>query len=463
MPKSERKIFTNQSLSMKKIKAIGYDMDYTLIHYHTELWEELAYNTIVEYLKKHHMSMPKTKFDPELVIRGLIIDRKYGNILKVCQYGQVKLAYHGTSALSPKRIGQLYSKEIVHLSTDRFVFLNTLFSGSIGCLYTQLVDAHDHGQLASYDYDTLYELLDEATAYTHLESHLKSEIIKNPSKYVFKDDDMILTLKEQIACGKKLFLVTNSDWDYTQSIMSHVFDPYLDGESWESLFNVIVVGARKPAFFSSSQETFCVDRETSLLKPVGRKLPSGQVYYRCNAQEVESLLKVSGNDIIYVGDHMYTDINVSKRVFGWRTCLIIRELEKEINTIIINKESIKRLISMRRERHTIDKIMSRLEMDQITQKESFEKDQAEHLASLKKQYKKIDAQIIEEEKKYNQLSNKTWGLLMRSGQQKSHLARQVERYADIYTSRVSNFHFYSPSCHFDYISRPLPHDTNITR
>ncbi|CAK9250209.1 unnamed protein product [Sphagnum jensenii] len=35
------------------------------------------------------------------------------------------------------------------------------------------------------------------------------------------------------------------------------------------------------------------------------------------------------------------------------------------------------------------------------------------------------------------ISNHTWGLLMRTGNDKSHLRYQLERYADIYTSRVS--------------------------
>ena len=49
---------------------------------------------------------------------------------------------------------------------------------------------------------------------------------------------------------------------------------------------------------------------------------------------------------------------------------------------------------------------------------------------------------------------------MRAGNDKSHLARQVERYADIYLSRVSNFLYHTP---FFYMRSPrgtLPHDTD---
>ena len=95
-----RNIFINQSLDMRTIKAIGYDMDYTLIHYHTLLWEEEAYHTLLQHLHDQHTKTPDLKFNPDLVIRGLILDIELGNILKVCQYGQVKFAAHGTTKLS---------------------------------------------------------------------------------------------------------------------------------------------------------------------------------------------------------------------------------------------------------------------------------------------------------------------------------------------------------------------------
>lgn len=36
-PPPERGIFCNRTLNMRSIRAIGYDMDYTLIHYHSEV------------------------------------------------------------------------------------------------------------------------------------------------------------------------------------------------------------------------------------------------------------------------------------------------------------------------------------------------------------------------------------------------------------------------------------------
>jgi len=51
-----------------------------------------------------------------------------------------------------------------------------------------------------------------------------------------------------------------------------------------------------------------------------------------------------------------------------------------------------------------------------------------------------------------------WGAMMRCDNDKSHLAFQVERYADIYTSRVSNFLYATPYACFQAPRSRLPHD-----
>tara|TARA_Y200000002_G_scaffold382750_1_gene401108 strand:- start:3002 stop:4120 length:1119 start_codon:yes stop_codon:yes gene_type:complete len=372
----------------------------------------------------------------------------------------VKFAAPGTRKLSRKETQSVYGKEVVNLTNPRYIFLNTLFSGSMGCLYSQLVDAHDTGELGgSFNYHSLFLIIQEAMRYTHLESKLKSTIMHDPEKYIDLDPLTVQALQEQKACGKKLFLATNSGWDYTQKIMSFAFDPYLSGKSWESLFDVVIVNAQKPKFFSSEQDAFLVTKKSDLLKPVSTKLEAGNIYYKANASMVEKLLDASGEEVIYVGDHMYTDINISKRIFGWRTCLIVREIEQEVTTLLSKKEQIRRLVSLRRERQHIDREISRIELQMLLQAQTSNED----LAKLHQLYSEINEQVIRHENKFNELNNKRWGLVMRAGQQKSHIARQIERYADIYTSRVTNFHFTSPNCHFDYISRPMPHDFNIIK
>ena len=82
----------------------------------------------------------------------------------------------------------------------------------------------------------------------------------------------------------------------------------------------------------------------------------------------------------------------------------------------------------------------------------------ERMSKTKSRLSSLDAQIAPLAEEAGTLFNSRWGLLMRSGLDKSYLARQLERYADAYTSRVSNFLAYTP---YVYLRAPrvsLPHD-----
>lgn len=57
-----------------------------------------------------------------------------------------------------------------------------------------------------------------------------------------------------------------------------------------------------------------------------------------------------------------------------------------------------------------------------------------------------------------QLQNEAWGPMMQAKQDKGSFARQIERYADIYTSRVSNLLFPGPYATFRMGRHDLPHD-----
>jgi hypothetical protein len=70
----------------------------------------------------------------------------------------------------------------------------------------------------------------------------------------------------------------------------------------------------------------------------------------------------------------------------------------------------------------------------------------------------LDAEIGPLAKVGTELTNTRWGLLTRAGNDKSHLTRQIERYADIYTSRVSNFLYATPYAYFRSPRGNLPHD-----
>ena len=90
-----RQIYSNRTLNLRTIRAIGYDLDYTLVHYHADVWEQRVYDRLKELFVAEGWPIEDLSFDPHLVIRGLVIDTELGNIVKANRFGYVMRAAHG--------------------------------------------------------------------------------------------------------------------------------------------------------------------------------------------------------------------------------------------------------------------------------------------------------------------------------------------------------------------------------
>ena len=71
---------------------------------------------------------------------------------------------------------------------------------------------------------------------------------------------------------------------------------------------------------------------------------------------------------------------------------------------------------------------------------------------------KIDKEIGKNIKEYESHFNSKWGEVMRAGAEPSQLAGQVERYACIYMSKISDFADYSPRTYFRPGKKKLAHE-----
>ncbi len=329
----EHGIFINRTINLRSIKAIGYDMDYTLVHYHVGEWEAAAFSHAREHLLAMGYPVEEIVFDPAMVIRGLAIDLELGNLVKATRFGYPIRAAHGTRFLEYEELRTTYAGTFVDLAEDRFVFINTLFSLSEASLYAQLVDLLDAGRIEKgVGYAGLYQAVVTSLDGSHREGKLKRSIVAEPERFIDPDPDGVLALVDQLEAGKRLMLITNSEWEYTVRIMEHAFDPYLPkGMRWRDLFEAIIVSADKPAFFTADKPLYkVVDEDESLLRPHIGKIEPGSVFFGGCASQVESSLDVSGDEILYVGDHLFGDVHFSKALLRWRTALILRELESEV-------------------------------------------------------------------------------------------------------------------------------------
>ncbi len=468
LPPHGRGTFCNRTLNLRTMKAIGYDMDYTLIHYRVEDWERHAYEHLRRKLAEQGFPVEDLTFDPQRMIRGLIIDSERGNIVKVNRFGYVKLGQHGTRKLELNELRRVYGQALSQLGGGGQMFVDTLFALSEACMYAQLVDRLDAKQLPeAMGYRDLYAVVRRSLDEAHAEGQLKAEILANPDRFVELDPETALALKDQRESGKKLILITNSEWHYTREMMAYAFDRFVPGGgSWKDLFDIVIVSSRKPGFFGGTNPMFeIVDDAQGLLRPCTNGMGTGKLHLGGNAKLLEAHLGLSGSEILYVGDHIYADVLASKDVQRWRTALVLRELEPELVALELFEDGQRRLSALMHEKEAVELELAQVRLARQRKLAGYGPavgpsraalDRA--VSALKGEINALDDRIQPLAQAAGQVGNPHWGPLMRTGNDKSYLARQVERYADIYTSRVSNLVYQTP---FQFLLSPrgsLPHD-----
>lgn len=462
-----RRVFVNRTLNLRSIRAVGYDLDYTLVHYRVDEWEGRAFAHAKARLAADGWPVDDLVFDMSQVIRGLAIDVELGNLLKATRFGYVIRGVHGARVLDYSELRTMYADTLVDLAEDRFQFMNTLFSLSETSLYTQLVDRLDAGVLpGGTSYRDLYRAVAEAINRSHLEGDLKAEIIADPDRFIVLDPDIALALVDQSRAGKRLLLVTNSEWSYADRIMAHAIDPFLPaGTTWRGLFDTIIVSAGKPAFFTSTNRLFkIVDEANTLLVPHEGVIEQEGVFFGGNARLVEQSLGISGDEILYVGDHIFGDVHFSKAQLRWRTAIILRELESEVEALegyLLDQLELDARMSrkgaLEAELAALRLAGQRIEMGYAPPAID-EEDPAGAQEHIRDQLALLDDEIAPLAIAAGRLRHPAWGLLMRAGSDKSLFANQVERHADVYTSRVSNMLYPGPYAMFRATRLDLPHD-----
>lgn len=450
-------IFINRTLNMKRIKAIGFDMDYTIVRYNTEAFEQFTHGAVLKKLvseKKYPDEILKLEFDFKRVIQGLVIDKKRGNLLKVSRFGKVKSSYHGLHPIDFKEQQKMYGNGVIDLSDPHIQSLDTNFSVSNGVLYSQLVELKKKG-FPFPDFETLADDVKEVLDICHSDGTLKNEVRSNISTYIIQDPEVVSLFERYKRYGKKLLVITNSDYTYTKLLLDYTINPFLKEHSdWSELFEITVTLASKPRFFTVKTPFLAIDPATGLMRNNEGKITKG-IYQGGFAGRLQKDLGLEGDEILYLGDHIYGDVVSIKKTFNWRTALVLDPLESEIGAI-------KKSASIQAE---IDKQMSikeslehRLNEIDIRKNELHEDVSKEELNALFTEIDKVNSvisELLEQHKKY---FNPYWGEMMRAGLEESRFADQVEKYACIYMTKVADLITYSPRTYFRPFRRTLPHE-----
>lgn len=472
-----RQVFVNRNTRFDHVELVGFDMDHTLAIYHKQRSEELAFEMTLARLisdKGYPPDIASIRYDPAFVIRGLVVDKERGNIIKVDRHNYVGRGYHGRRRLEDATRKAIYRNEKIRLSSSRYAWVDTLFSLPEACLFASALEVlESRGE--PVDTVRLYDDVREMIDAVHRDGSLKAQIKKDLDAYFVRDPDLAPALHKLRSAGKKLFLATNSMWDYTEAVMSHLLDGVLpEYPRWQGYFDYVIVGAAKPGFFGESAPFIELAPDG---RPLGetRRIERGRIYQGGNLLELEKSAGISGENVLYVGDHIYGDILRSRKVSLWRTCLIVEELDDEIAYAQRRAEDLRRLERLEARLAQLDDelnhhkpslatIERRLERDERLTADERVRLEQERLAAkadieaLRREMRDTAAETARLERDIDEGCNPYWGFVFKEGNENSRFGEQVEDYACLYTSRVSNFLFYSPSQYFRAPRERLPHE-----
>ena len=476
-----RQIFVNRNLRLDKIDLVGFDMDYTLAIYHLRQIEELAFDMTLRRMIDH-LGYPgdlgALRYDPESVIRGLVVDKEAGSIFKMDRHNHCGRAYHGKRLLSFAEVKRLYREEKIHLSLPRFAWIDTLFALPEACLFAEIIDLVE-GRGEKIDYARLYDDIRESIDTVHRDNSLKQVVKRDLPRFLLKDMELGPALHKLRSGGKKLFLLTNSSWDYTEVVMQFVLDGVLpEYPTWKNYFDFILTGAAKPTWFSERRPILELS-ESGEVVGEAKGLERGKMYQGGSLAEFERVVGIGGERVLYVGDHIYGDILRSKKSSLWRTCLVVQELEPELAWLERNSAALEEMDRLESLRARLDDEISarksglnaldrRLDRDtpdglERARIEPERREMKRDLEKLRRALRDADARVSDLERSIEVGFNPYWGLTFKEGNENSRFGEQIEDYACIYTSLVSNFLFYSPMQYLRSLRAAMPHERLMVR
>lgn len=439
-------IFANNETSLSEIDIYGFDYDYTLACYKPEL-HYLIFKLGQEALIQKYgypSELINIEYCPDFAVRGCHYDVRKGLLLKLDSFHNIQLGtvYRGTKALSDEAVKTLYGG--IHVSLED---MNTFYG--TGPMY-QLVDLFAPPEMTllcnltdffmengiPYDPEYVFHDVRSAVQGVHTSGQLHSQILADLETYLDKDSGTSDLLESLVSQGKQLFLITNSGFPFVDAGMK-----FLIGNHWRDLFEVIITKARKPKFFNESKRPFRIYDPQSNSESYDRvlKLSKGKIYQQGNYYMLQDMTGWYGFNVLYFGDHVYSDLADPSLKHGWRTGAIIPELEGEIirSNCLEYQQAVKWL-------NILQDLIENAQMD-TTQ------DTTEIRQSWLDERKEI--------RNYTKsLFNAQFGSIFRTYHNPTYFSRRLARFADLYMSNVRNLLNY-PIEHTFYPRRmELPHE-----
>ena len=477
-PPEEQQIFVNRTLRMEKISHVGFDLDWTLADYDRDEMSKIAFEMTLQRLVDqfgYPEAILESEYRTNFCRRGLILDTKEGTVLKMNRHRYVGRAYLGRRFLDAQKRAELYRREPINPSSSRFYRVDTLFELPEVNIFSEVIEATltrpDEVRLESYE--QLFNDTRAAIDSIHRDGTLKACLLADLDRFLPKDPGIALALRRLALSGRKLLLITNSEWFYTNGVCKHLFEGALPGiDDWKQLFDLIIVSAAKPGFFRKDTPFIELDED-------GRELGSttrpqwGHIYQGGAREHLMSLLQAPGEQVLYVGDHIYGDILSSKLNSMWRTALVVSELEDEIKVRSRLAPQLRHMGVLRAELgelglHLDDlKDVLALYEDLLAGDPELHDAAAtarkieERIADMRAEHKSMRRHAARLQSRLSKAINPYWGSLFKQGGNKSLFGSQVDDFACLYTSSVRNFAHYGSRHYFRVTADPMMHESEI--
>jgi HAD superfamily 5'-nucleotidase-like hydrolase len=482
IPRAHR-VYVNRNLKLTGVDWVGFDMDYTLAVYDQNQMDRLSIEaTVAKLIDRGWPEMIRDlTYSTGFPIRGLLIDKRLGHILKMDRYKVVQKGHHGMRPLQRDEIRSLYQAKKIRPATPRYYWIDTLYALSEVAIYAGIVDGME-AQGLPVDYARLFDDIRASIDEAHRDGTIVDRVLSNIQVYVRRDPLLAHTLHKLRSAGKKLFLLTNSQWNYTSELMRHLLGEAMpEYPSWRHYFDIVICAAAKPAFFQERRPLMERELDASRASS-GAQLRSanhierGRVYEGGNLLDFERIVGASGDRILFVGDHIYGDILRSKKESSWRTAMIVQEMEAEVAAHEASADDLHALSEATSRRDQLEDelrahqtlfkelarqiesavdttppaVMAGLEANRSRVKRAVER--------VRGWMRAVEAETSEIEARIDRRFHPYWGSLMKESNEMSSFGDQVEAYACVYTSRVSNFLHYSPLQHFRSPRDLMPHE-----
>ncbi|HEX6790312.1 MAG TPA: 5'-nucleotidase domain-containing protein [Candidatus Krumholzibacteria bacterium] len=309
IPAPDDFVHSLHALDLGAIDAVGFDLDHTLALYDDQAVNLLAAEETVSTLRIRGYAPSTLPVEIQATVaRGLSMDLRHGNVIKLGADGRVRLARRGTSWLPEEEIRNDYRG---HDPADEAStwHVHSPFDAPTLWFFSTLGPSIRTAADSAYAARLLRDIrgsLDES----HTRGELKKHIARDLGRFVSPAGALVDHLERWKDTGKHLFVVTNSDRDFATRVLDHV-----TGGAWRSIFDVVVMDAGKPRFFSDG----------AAHPPLVARDGHACVLDYGNAAMVEAHFDLRPERILYAGDNARADV-IPARHRGWRTAHVVAEL-----------------------------------------------------------------------------------------------------------------------------------------